>query len=85
MRMNEAAYLGQLGSLNSGMRKAAAAFDELRVWDAPRYDADFTPQRTGPATAPGLLHFAFEDNLLGRCRLDGTETNIPATFGAPAR
>jgi len=84
MRMNEGAYLAQLGSLNSGMRKAAAVFDELKVWNIPRHDADFTPQR-GTATATGLLQFSFEGNLVGRCRLDNAKTTVPATLGAPTR
>lgn len=83
MSMNEGAYVGQLGSLNSGLRRAEAAFDELRICNVPRYDRDFSPRRSGDAQA--LLHFPFENDLTGHCRLDGAEATVAATVGASAQ
>ena len=83
MSMNEGAYAGQLGSLNSGLRRAEAAFDELRICNVPRYDKDFIPQRSGDAQ--GLLHFRFENDLTGYCRLDGAEATVAAAAGASAQ
>ena len=81
MAMNDAAYLAQLGSLNSGRRVAEADFDELRIWDAPRYDEDFVPERETAAPLPeGLLYLAFEGDYVGRFRA-GT---VQGTAGAAA-
>ncbi|HUS80795.1 MAG TPA: hypothetical protein VM283_05965, partial [Armatimonadota bacterium] len=84
MSMQEGAWLGQLGSLNSGMLPADADYDELRIWSYARYREDFTPEReTTTPLAQGLLHLSFEGDLTGRFRTAAREGTVLGQVGAP--
>jgi len=74
-------YAFQLGSLNSGHGAAGAVFDEVRIWNRPRYSADFVPSRGQTPLADGLLHFAFENTLAGQYRIGGKKGTLTAIVG----
>ena len=86
MVMADGAYLAQLGCLNSGRRVAEADFDELRIWDAPRYDEDFVPERETATPLPeGLAHLGFEGGFAACFRTGAREATVKATAGSTVR
>ncbi len=86
MAMNDAAYLAQLGSLNSGRRVADADFDELRIWDNPRYAGNFVPERKTATPLPeGLLYLGFEGDYVGRFRAPDGEATVQGIAGTAGR
>ncbi|OGV62721.1 MAG: hypothetical protein A3K18_05535 [Lentisphaerae bacterium RIFOXYA12_64_32] len=76
------AYAVQVGSLNSGHCPAAAAVDELRLWNVPRYAAGFEPAKDVAQPADGALVFRFEKTLAGQYLLGGKTGEIAARVGA---
>ena len=67
----------QIGSMNTGIRPADAAMDELRISSVRRYTSDFEPKKrfTNDQTTLALFHFD------GNLQSDGT-TELTATIGA---
>ena len=85
MRVRDDEYLAQLGCLNSGALVAEADFDELRIWDRPRYDGDFVPEKGVAKSSEGLLYFGFEGSLEGSYLRGGKTGAIRARPGAQPR
>jgi len=72
----------QIGAMNTGVRPAEAAIDELRISTGPRYSGDFTPpKRLEPDEKTSAL-FHFDGNLDGTCGIDGEAIKAePGTAG----
>jgi len=78
-------YALQIGSLNSGYCPANAVFDEVRIWNRPRYAEEFTPSKGPAALSDGSLHFSFENTLTGRYRIARKEGTLTAIIGPQGR
>ncbi|MCF6311148.1 MAG: hypothetical protein L3J39_01735 [Verrucomicrobiales bacterium] len=55
----------QIGSMNTGVRPADAAMDELRISSRRRYDAEFKPAKRFSSDESTLALFHFDGNLEG--------------------
>ena len=84
---NTSAFGIQIGCLNSGLRAADAAIDELRISRTARYGKDFTPLRKGfelDRDTTALLHF--DNDLSGEGMTpDGVRYSVNATPGVLGR
>ncbi len=86
LAMRDGAFMAQLGSVNSGRAAAQVDFDDLKIWQTPRYHGDFTPSRDAETRhEDGLLYFAFDGDLTGRFRIAGREGTVRGAVGAPGR
>ncbi len=53
----------QIGSMNTGVRPADAAIDELRISSVSRYDKNFKPVQRAESDSKTLVLFHFDGNL----------------------